>query len=167
MVVMSCAWARGDAALMGGMKMASNVGVLSRRNMLLGLGGATAAAGVVTVGTGAAGPFAEFLRPVAGGRSDAALYAAGYADWRTQVGTNFTAHSGQVLKLVDVQGFSNKGPRPSNLREQAFVARFDIGVGEALAEGVYTVAHPAGGTFDMFLTKGSPDKPLRMLAIFN
>ena len=155
------------AALNGGRKMASNGGVLSRRNMLLGLGGATAAAGVVTVGTGGAAPFAEILKPAAGGRSDAALHAASYADWRTQVGTNFTAHSGQVLKLVDVQGFPNKGPRPGNLREQAFVTRFDIGVGEALAEGLYTVAHPTGGTFDMFLSKGSPDKPLRMLAIFN
>ena len=143
------------------------LGLFSRRNMLLGLGGATAA-GAATVGGGSTASFFEqILRPSEGGRTDVALRSAAYNDWAAQVGSNFTAHSGHVLKLVDVQRFGNKGARPHNLRQQAFVARFDISRGGGLPEELYRVAHPNGDTFEMFLTKGSPDKPLRMLAVFS
>jgi hypothetical protein len=141
---------------------------LSRRNMLIGLaGGAAATAGTLaTHGFTESASFANLLRPVGLGPSGAPLATAGYADWANQIGSSFTAHSGQVLKLVDVQGFPQKGARPGNLRDRAFVARFDISKGASLSEDLYRVAHPEGGTFDIFLTQDSPDKPLRMLAVF-
>ena len=143
------------------------MGLFSRRNLLLGLGGG-AAAGVATFSaTRSPTYFAQILRPRGRGRQDVALRSASYDDWMVQVGTNFTAHTGQVLNLVDVQAFSQKGGRPRNIRDRAFVARFDITRGGALPEDLYRVAHPNGGTFDIFLTRGSPDKPLRMLAVFN
>jgi len=133
------------------------LGLFSRRNMLLGLGGA-AATGAFVMASGPAW---------AGGKTDVPLNTAAYDDWSAQVNSNFTAHTGQVLKLVEVQAYPVSGTRPSEVRTQGFVARFDITRGAAMAEGRYLVAHPRGGTFEIFLTKGGPDKPLRMLADFN
>ena len=64
-----------------------------------------------------------------------------------------------------MQAFPNHGARPGNLRDKAFVARFDVAEGAALPEALYRVAHP-NGTFEIAMSKGSPDKPLRMLAVF-
>lgn len=136
--------------------------LFSRRNLLLGLGGTAAAAAFA----GAAG--AKVVgRTVVVLRRTVALRSAGYADWSAQVGSNFTAHTGHVLRLVDVHAYPRAGSRPRGVRTQGFVARFDIIRGGALPAGRYLVAHPGGGTFQIFLTKGGPDKPRRMLADFN
>ena len=142
---------------------------VSRRNMLIGLaGGAAATAGTVaTQGFTDSGSFANLLRPIGLGQSGAPLPYAGYADWKAQVGSSFATHSGETLKLVDVQAFAHKGARPGNLRDRAFVARFDVTKGTALAEQLYGVADPEGGVFDIFLSNANPDTPLRMLAVFN
>ena len=141
--------------------------IFSRRNVLLGLGG-TAAAGTVAAQSGGAEFFEQLLRPTNGGRRGVALATAGYDDWAAHVGTFFTAHTGHVLELSDVQRFRTVGERPAALRDSAFVARFDSVSGGALkGSAIYRVNHPDGGTFDVFLTSGPPDKPLRLLAVFN
>lgn len=149
--------------------MAEQMSLVSRRNMLLGLaGGAVAAGGITVQQTGIASEgFAELLRPVGLGRRGVNLATASKDDWALQVGTFFTAQTGHVLELADVQGFRERGKRPPGLRAEAFVARFDVARGGALPDAqLLTVNHTEGGTFDMFLTAGDPSKPLRMLAVF-
>ncbi len=149
--------------------MAEQLSLVNRRNILLGLaGGAVVAGGFAVQQTGGAGSFAELLRPVGLGRDGVYLATANKDDWAIQVGTFFAASTGQVLKLVDVQGFVEQGRRPSGLRNQAFVARFDITSGGRLpGSQLLTVSHKTGGTFDIFMTGDNPARPLRMLAVFN
>ena len=149
--------------------MAKKQSLFSRRNMIVGL------AGTATVGTIAATQkfsgtesFADLLRPAGLGRHGATLATANVEDWKLQVGSYFTAHTGQVLKLVDVQGFKEANARPGGLRTSAFVARFDVARGGAMAGAeVYRLAHPEGGTLDLFMTAADAAKPLRMLAVMN
>lgn len=149
--------------------MAEQLSLVNRRNILLGLaGGAVAAGGIAVQQTGGAGQFAELLRPGGVGRQGAFLATATKDDWALQVGTLFTASTGHVLKLVDVQGFVEKTRRPAGLRNQAFVARFDITRGGPMAASqLLSVSHKEGGTFDILMSGGNPARPLRMLAIFN
>ena len=112
--------------------MAEQMSLVNRRNILLGLaGGAVAAGGIAVQQTGGAGTFAELLRPTGLGRRGAFLATATKDDWALQVGTFFTAHTGHVLKLVDVQAFPQHGARPSGLRPRAFISRFQITSGGA------------------------------------
>jgi len=139
--------------------MAEILSHFSRRNMLVGLaGGAAAIAG--TIGsTGSA--FAKVLRP-----RNAALKAAGFDAWSAEVGSHFTVQSGQVLKLVEVRSFDHNGSKPHHVRKQAFLASFETPHADSLPEAIYRVAHPSGGTFEIFLSKTGPDQPARMLAVF-
>lgn len=141
--------------------------LLSRRNVVLGLAG-TAAAGTVAVQkTGGADALARLLRPEKGG-SNRWLAKGLAADWVLQIGSNFTAHSGHILKLVDVQSFPDKNvDHPTGTRPRAFVARFDVVKGGKMAsDKIYRVNHKQG-PFDLFLTSGDPSKPLRMKAVFS
>jgi hypothetical protein len=135
--------------------MTDILGLFSRRTIMVGMGGA-AVATAAGLGT-TTGAFA----------ADVPLATAEYAAWAAKVGANFTANTGHVLKLVEVARLASSGVRPDPLRDQAFVARFDITRGGALAAGNYIVASPGTTTFQIFLTKGGPDKPARMLAVFN
>ena len=143
------------------------LGLFSRRNMLLGMGGAAVATAASAQASGGAGSFPQLLGPAGQGKSGGPLDAAAYDAWSAQVGSRFRAHTGHVLKLVDVQAYSSAGSRPRGVRNQGFVARFDVSRGAALPEGRYYVAPPSGSPFEILLTKGGPDKPLRMLADFN
>jgi hypothetical protein len=135
--------------------MTDILGLFSRRTMLVGASGAAVAA---AAGLGTTTGVLAATVP---------LSTAEYNDWLAKVGTNFTAHTGHVLKLVQVERLASSGIRPEPLRDYAFVARFDISRGGGLAEGSYIVTHPGGTTFQIFLSKGGPDKPARMLAVFN
>ena len=149
--------------------MAEQLSLVNRRNILLGLaGGAVAAGGIAVQQSGGAGSFAELLRPGGTGRRGVFLATASKDDWALQVGTFFTASTGHVLKLVDVQGFREEGRRPGGLRNKAFVARFDVTSGGQMpASQSVTVSHKEGGTFDIFMTGANAARPLRMLAVFN
>ena len=95
------------------------------------------------------------------------LASAGKDDWALQAGTFFTAQTGHVLKLVDVQGFRDRASRPRGPRAEAFVARFEIVSGGHLpGEQLLTVSHKEGGVFDILLTGSHPSTPQRMLATF-
>src|SRR6478752_4954334 len=149
--------------------MAEQASLVNRRNILLGLaGGAVVAGGVAVQQTGGAGSFAELLRSATPGQRGAFLATANKEDWALQIGTLFTASTGHVLKLVDVQGFAEHGRRPAGLRSQAFIARFDITSGGALpGQQLLTVSHKEGGSFDMFMDAANLAKPFRMTALFN
>jgi phosphoglycolate phosphatase-like HAD superfamily hydrolase len=70
---------------------------VNRRNILLGLaGGAVAAGGIAVQRAGGAGSFAELLQPIGLGRRGAALATADKDDWALQVGTLFTASTGNA-----------------------------------------------------------------------
>ena len=149
--------------------MAEQLSLVNRRNILLGLaGGAIAAGGIAVQQTGGAGTFAELLQSGGLGKRGVFLATANKDDWKLQVGTFFTASTGHVLKLVDVQGFVERGRRPAGLRNQAFAARFDVTSGGPLPGSQYlAVSHKEGGTFDILMSNANPARPLRMLAIFN
>lgn len=149
--------------------MAEQLSLVNRRNILLGLAGGAAVAGGVAVQqqSDGAGAFADLLRPNGHGRRGVNLATATKDDWALQVGTFFTASSGQVLKLVDVQGYRELDARPAGLRPQAFVARFDIASGGALASELLTVSHKEGGTFAILMSAANPARPMRTLALFN
>ncbi len=147
--------------------MAKNQAIFSRRNMLIGVvGGAAATAGAVaTRGFSDSASFANLFRP-AGGQRGTALAMASSADWEAHVGSFFTANTGHVLKLVDVQPFAQRQARPAGLREDAFVARFDVAKGGVLpGSQIYRFSHTEGGDVDLFMTGADPRKPLRMLAV--
>lgn len=149
--------------------MAEQLSFVNRRNILLGLaGGAIAAGGIAVQRTGGAETFAELLRSRGSGRRGVFLATADKDDWALQVGSSFTASTGHVLKLVDVQGFVERGRRPAGLRKQAFVTRFDITSGGQLpGSQLLTVSHEEGGTFGILMSNANPARPLRMLAVFN
>lgn len=149
--------------------MAEQLSFVNRRNILLGLaGGAVAAGGIAVQQSGGAGSFAELLRPSGQGRRGVFLATAEKDDWALQVGTFFTASTGHVLKLVDVQGFAERGKRSAGLRNQAFVSRFDVVAGEPLpGQQLLNVSHKEGGTFAILMDAANLARPLRMTAVFN
>lgn len=139
--------------------------ILSRRNLLIGFASTAVVAGG-TMRFRSPQEFSLLVRPRGRGRRQVALHTAAKDDWAAQVGTTFTAETGQLLELTDVQGFPEKNKRPDGLRESGFVARFEIKRGGPLpGDQILRFAHAEGGTFDMVLASGS--EPLRMSAIFN
>jgi hypothetical protein len=148
--------------------MADVSSIWSRRNILVGLAAGGAAGGAASVALFSdSNAFKLLLRPDEQGRRGAKLGTGTVGDWQLQVGSLFTADSGHVLKLVDVQSFGETQGHPSNVRAKAFVARFDITKGGAMeGDRTYRFAHREGGTFDMFLAPENSARPERMIAIF-
>jgi hypothetical protein len=147
---------------------------LSRRKLLIGLGGVAAGAAALM-----ASPFRSIIamrtrelvrnQPMLR-RLLLSLAAAGYDEWLDQVGTVFTASGGTGLKLVAVTAFNSAGLRPIGLaRDRAFIAKFDVqNRGTMAGDLIYTVSHPSYGPFQIFLSASSdPNLPHRMTALFN
>lgn len=142
---------------------------LSRRRMVVALGGAA-----VTVGALFAAPLRSLIE--ASGREPANtvplrrtinLATAGYADWLAQVGTTF-AGGGYNLKLTGVAPLLSTGVRPAGLRDRAFALNFDVAGGRTMAgDLIYTINHPQYGPLQVFLAVTGPQTPARMLAVFN
>jgi len=150
--------------------MTANGSILSRRNVLVGLAGSAAAGAVATTNAGQqeVAAFKQLLWSNKPGRHNVRLATATVDDWSLQVGTKFQASSGHTLRLDDVQQFDHQNTRPKGLRDRAFAAGFSIisGVGTLPNQVLLQVSHPEGGTFEMFMTAGSPDKPQRRIAVF-
>ncbi len=136
--------------------------------MMIGLGVSGAAAGTAGVMQfTSAKEMKELFRPASAGRRGVELASATNGDWALQRGTLFTAETGHVLKLVDVQVFPQKTPRPKYLRDKAFVAGFEVVKGGPLeGDKTYRFRHGEGGEFDMYLSANIRSKPLRMHAVF-
>jgi hypothetical protein len=145
---------------------------LSRRNMMAGL--ATSAAFVAST-SGDAKPakaraVKQSTRSLPPIRSVGSLATASVDDWAQHVGTTFETSTGHRLRLTDVRAFSNQNKRPAGLRARPFAATFDIvaGKGDLPKQLTLRVNHKAGGgTFDMFVSAGNPDLPLRRTAVFS
>ena len=146
---------------------------LARRRLLIGLGGATAAAVALM-----ASPFRsviatasrQFVRSQVARRLLLSLANAGYDDWHDQIGTIFTVGGGSSLKLIDVSALISAGPRPAGVtRPFAFEAKFDVqNRGTMAGDLIYTAIHPSYGAFMIFLSASSdPNLPHRMTAVFN
>jgi hypothetical protein len=147
---------------------------LSRRKLLIGLGGVTAAAVALM-----ASPFRAVIalttrdlvrsQPVLR-RYLLSLANAGYDEWTDQVGSVLAVGGGTSLKLVAVSAFNEVGQRPMRLdRDRAFLAKFDVQNGGTMAgDLIYTAMHPQYGAFRIFLSASNdPRLPHRMTALFN
>ena len=150
--------------------MTANASILSRRNVLVGLAGGAAVGAVATTNAGQreVQAFKQLLFQNKPGKHNVRLDTGTVDDWSLQVGTKFQSSSGHTLRLDDVQQFDHQNTRPKGLRDRAFAAGFSIvsGVGALPTQVLLRVTHPEGGTFDMFMTAGSPDKPQRRIAVF-
>ncbi|NBB24502.1 hypothetical protein GVM20_05145 [Porphyrobacter sp. SLTP] len=137
---------------------------VSRRTIVVGLGGAAVATGSVTTSIFSflsVGDIRNKLNPTVRGRRNVALGRALFEDWSIQKGSFFTLDSGQVVELVDVKLFPNKEGRTSDLRPAAFVTTFEVRRGAPLAEErIYALAHSEGGEFPLLLNidKGGAGK---------
>jgi len=147
---------------------------LSRRKLLLVMGGVAGAAGAAMMS-----PFRNvFLRntrelvrrqPVLR-RMLLSLANAGYEEWMAQVGAIFSIGGGTSMRLAGVEAFAAGGTRPISLaRDRAFMAVFDLVNGATMAgDLIYTANHPQYGPFQIFLAASSdPRTPSRMIAVFN
>ena len=146
---------------------------LSRRKLLLVIGGATAAAGAV-IAAPYRGVFArrveQFLRRRPLARTMRSLAYGSYEDWLLQVGSDFAIAGAGTMRLIGVQAFASGGRRPPELRRSsAFVAFFDPLGGRTLAgELIYTLRHPQHGPLQLFLSASAdPQTPARMFAVLN
>ena len=143
---------------------------LSRRHMLAGLAG-SATVGVLAVtnaGQQQVAAFKQLLWKRQPGRHNVRLATATVDDWALQIGTTFQTSTGHTLKLADVVQFDHQNARPAGLRAKPFAAGFEIVAGEGPMPDQLTlkVAHREGGTFDIFITAGSRDKPNRRIAVY-
>ena len=146
---------------------------LSRRGVLVALGGvAAAAAAIVTrpIQMIIGGTARDVVRsqPIFS-RLLLSLADAGYNEWYDQVGTMFTVGGGATMKLVAVNAMYARGLRPANLnRSVAFVASFDVqNRGTMAGDLIYTASNPYYGPFRIFLQAPDPRQPQRMTAVFN
>ena len=146
---------------------------LSRRGMLVALGGAVVAAGAF-----AASPFRavlsrqirELVVDRRSPRRSLALASASYEEWMGQVGSVFAVGGGASMRLAGVRAFPSEGARPLGLaRESAFVAFFDpIGRQTMAGDLIYTASHARYGALPIFLSASvDPRMPARMVAVFN
>ena len=141
--------------------MDTKSGRISRRTMIVGLAGTTtlgACSGGVSIGGAGAGGSAS--APVA------PLSTADADKWAAAAGSLFDA-GGYVLRLTGIERIEQAGRRPGELRQQAFVALFDIVRGGFMpGELIYRISHATIPAFNIFLS-GSASTPSRMHAFFN
>jgi hypothetical protein len=144
---------------------------LSRRNVLVVLGG-----GALAVGAVLAAPYRDALigrsrslvRTVPLLRRLLTLANAGYQEWLEQVGSTFTVAGGNPVQLLGVEPLNSGGRRPSGLRDRAFLLNFGVlNRGTMAGDLIYTIGHADYGTLRIFLSASGPGTPNRMLAVFN
>jgi len=146
---------------------------LSRRNLLVVMGGAVAVAGAF-----AAAPVrnvvARTARDLASGvpglRGLVSLANGSFEEWQAQVGSHFALGGGSAIQLSGVRALASSGSRPIGVsRQRAFVAFFEpLGGGSLAPDLIYTANHPQYGPLQIFLSAApGPRAPARMLAVFN
>ncbi len=137
---------------------------VSRRTMLAG--------GVATLALSACGSEGPLLGPgmsaantgqASGGPP---LATAEVGEWIAASGSIFFA-GGHRMRLAGVEQIGPAGGRPEGLRQQGFVAVFDLlDSGWLPGERTYTISHTSIPTFDIHLSN-SAATPSRMVASFN
>lgn len=133
---------------------------ISRRTMIVGLAGTTtlgACSGDPIGGQGVGGSASASAPPLSTADAD---------KWEAAAGSLFDA-GGYVLRLAGIERIEQAGRRPGELRQQAFVALFDIVRGGFMpGELIYRISHATIPAFNIFLSS-SASTPSRMHAFFN
>jgi hypothetical protein len=141
----------------------------SRRNLLVGLGGAAIAAMVALPLVRSTG--SDRARRILAAnpltRRFVSLVHAEQDEWTAQVGATFAAVGGYRLRLAGVEPLPSAGDRPAEVtRQSAFLAVFDVLDGKSMAgDLIYAVSHPEYGAMPLFLSASA--RPGRMVALFN
>lgn len=137
-------------------------GRISRRTLLAGLAVAmatNACSGSPSGSNGSPSSSAPLSVPLATAEMEA---------WVAAAGSQFNT-AGYTLQLAGVEPLRLVGTRPAQLRQQPFIAIFDVPVGGNMPGNlIYRIFHRSIPTFDIFLTEASsPAYPTRMYALFN
>ena len=138
----------------------SEVSGIDRRTLLAGIAGASALS--------ACSGGISLLDAGAGASASAAprLATADADKWAAAAGSTFST-GGYTLRLAGIERIAQTGSRPDALRQQAFVALFDIVRGGFMpGDLIYRVTHATIPAFDIFLVNGA-SSPTRMHAFFN
>jgi hypothetical protein len=141
--------------------MDSETGTISRRTVITGLAGAAALGGCsggISIGDSGVGGTAS--------AAAAPLSTADADKWAAAVGSRFDA-GGYILQLAGIERIDQSGRRPGELRQQAFVAVFDIVRGGFMpGDLIYRISHATIPAFNIFLAN-SVSSQSRMHAFFN
>ena len=135
---------------------------LSRRQILAGLAGAMA------VSACSASSSADRAAATASQSATARiqLATAEVGAWIPAAGTHFTTGP-YSLVLAGVEQVASPGARPSDLRQQGFIAAFEIVQGGFMpGDLLYRLSSATTTTFDIFMTS-SATSATRMYALFN
>ncbi len=137
--------------------------LVSRRNVLAGgvaafaLSACGAESGAGLLGGGSSTSTAPSGPPLATAEADV---------WIAAAGSTFQA-GGHTMRLVGVEKVGAAGGRPPELRQQGFIATFDVLDGARMTgDQTYTITHANIPTFSIHLSN-SAASPTRMLASFN
>lgn len=140
---------------------------VSRRNLLAGAAaaGVVAALAVAIKNPAAVQSSGSMIRDALTGRRPASLATAERDIWQAAVGADFAiAHT--RMRLAGVRPLPRGGRRPANLRQNPFIAVFELPVGQALPGNlVYSVRTARFPAFDMFVSEAG--EAGRLLAVFN
>lgn len=94
------------------------------------------------------------------------LASAEASAWIAAAGSTFMV-GGHPMKLAGVELVGPAGGRPEGLRQQGFIAAFDmLDGGQILSDRTYTISHATIPTFDIHLTSNLGGSS-RMYASFN
>jgi hypothetical protein len=147
-----------------------NSSLLSRRNLLAGLGFGVAAAGALAT---PALQLSWTRKPEAKGdwwdRQVTSLSRAGMDEWSRHLGAEFALAGGAVAKLAEVRPLASSGPRPAGLRDRAFALVFEAADGTLPAgDRILDVSHAEAGALKIYFSACSDTCGGRRLqAIFN
>lgn len=135
---------------------------MTRRTMLAGMAGSVALAGCGGAMSGSSSSTDGLTAS-----SAAPLLATAEAEtWMAAAGSTFRAGA-YTMQLAGIELMGAAGSRPAELRQQTFIAAFEIISGGFMpGDLVYTVSSARIPAFDIFLTADAGN-PGRMRALFN
>ncbi len=141
---------------------------LTRRNLL----GGFAAAGVIAAlavaiknPAGVQGAGSRIREAFDGRPRRPSLATAESAQWQEAVGSDF-AIGHTRMRLAGVRPLPKTGPRPSTVRQNPFIAVFELPLGQTLPGNLtYSVRTARSSAFNIFLSESSEAR--RLLAVFN
>ena len=135
---------------------------LSRRQLLAGLTGAMV---VSACSASSSGPNAA-ATATQNAVARIPLATSEVAAWIPAAGTRFSAGA-YALVLAGVEPLASPGTRPADLRQQGFIASFDVVQGGFMpGDLVYRLSSATTTTFEVFMT-ASATSTTRMYALFN
>ncbi|HEX9946693.1 MAG TPA: hypothetical protein VGA98_04055 [Allosphingosinicella sp.] len=144
--------------------------LLSRRNLLAGLGFGVAAVGALAT---PALQLSWTRKPDPKGdgwdRQFTSLARAGLDEWSRHIGAEFALAGGVAARLAEVRALPSPGQRPAGLRDRAFAVVFESAGGTLPAgDRILDMAHAEAGALKVYFSACSDMCGGRRLqAIFN